>query len=68
MNEAPGKLLPADDPAPVAVHNKNGRSPFLIVADHAGNFVLPVVGNLRARGRAAGVSTFTVAGLEGGQF
>jgi predicted N-formylglutamate amidohydrolase len=31
--------LAADEPAPVSVHNEYGRSPFLIVADHAGNFV-----------------------------
>jgi predicted N-formylglutamate amidohydrolase len=39
MNETPDKLLAADEPAPVTVHNEDGRSPFLIVADHAGNFV-----------------------------
>ncbi len=37
MNEMPESLLAADEPAPVTVHNANGRSPFLIVADHAGN-------------------------------
>jgi predicted N-formylglutamate amidohydrolase len=39
MNEMPESLLAADEPAPVTVHNENGRSPFLIVADHAGNSI-----------------------------
>jgi predicted N-formylglutamate amidohydrolase len=33
----PDRLLTADQTAPVTVRNENGRSPFLIVADHAGN-------------------------------
>jgi predicted N-formylglutamate amidohydrolase len=37
MNEMPESLLAVDEPAPVTVYNENGRSPFLIVADHAGN-------------------------------
>jgi predicted N-formylglutamate amidohydrolase len=37
MSEMPDSMLAADEPAPVTVHNENGRSPFLIVADHAGN-------------------------------
>jgi len=37
MNEMPDSLLAADEPAPVTAYNENGRSPFLIVADHAGN-------------------------------
>jgi predicted N-formylglutamate amidohydrolase len=37
MNEMPDSLLAADEPAPVTVHNEKGRSPFMIVADHAGN-------------------------------
>ena len=37
MNEMPDSLLAVDEPAPVTVHNESGRSPFLIVADHAGN-------------------------------
>jgi predicted N-formylglutamate amidohydrolase len=37
MNEMSDSLLAADEPAPVTVHNENGWSPFLIVADHAGN-------------------------------
>jgi predicted N-formylglutamate amidohydrolase len=39
MNEMSDSLLAADEPAPVMVHNENGLSPFLIVADHAGNFI-----------------------------
>ena len=46
MNETPDKLLAADEPAPVTVHNEYGRSPFLIVADHAGNFVPRALGRL----------------------
>jgi predicted N-formylglutamate amidohydrolase len=44
MNEMPDSLLAADEPAPVTVHNENGRSPFLIVADHAGNSMLRRLG------------------------
>jgi predicted N-formylglutamate amidohydrolase len=39
MNEMPDSLLAVDEPAPVTVYNENGRSPLLIVADHAGNSV-----------------------------
>ncbi len=39
MNEMPESLLAADEPAAVTVYNENGRSPFLIVADHAGNAI-----------------------------
>jgi predicted N-formylglutamate amidohydrolase len=39
MNELPDSLLAADDSPPVTVYNENGRSPILIVADHAGNSV-----------------------------
>jgi predicted N-formylglutamate amidohydrolase len=46
MNEPPGSLLTADDPAPVTVHNENGPSPFLIVADHAGNSMPRALGRL----------------------
>ena len=46
MNETLDKLLGADEPAPVAVHNESGLSPFLIVADHAGNFVPRALGRL----------------------
>ena len=38
-DEMPASLLAADEPAPVTVHNESGRSPFLIVADHAGNLM-----------------------------
>jgi predicted N-formylglutamate amidohydrolase len=37
MNEILHNLLEADESAPATVHNGNGKSPFLIVADHAGN-------------------------------
>lgn len=46
MNEIPDSLLAADDPAPVTVHNENGTSPFLIVADHAGNAMPRALGRL----------------------
>jgi predicted N-formylglutamate amidohydrolase len=46
MNETPDKLLAADEPAPVTVQNENGRSPFLIVADHARNLVPRTLGRL----------------------
>ena len=39
MNPIPDPLLAQDEPAPVTVHNENGASPFLIVADHAGNLM-----------------------------
>ena len=39
MNQTPDSLLAADEAAPVTVHNENGLSPFLIVADHAGKFM-----------------------------
>lgn len=32
-------LLDMDDPPPVGCHNPSGRSPFLLIADHAGNAV-----------------------------
>ncbi len=37
MNDGPENLLAADEPAPVTAYNTNGKSPFLLVADHAGN-------------------------------
>jgi predicted N-formylglutamate amidohydrolase len=46
MNEMPDSLLAADEPAPVTVHNENGSSPFLIVADHAGNSIPRALGRL----------------------
>lgn len=39
MNDMPDSLLAADEPAPVTVHNENGQSPFLIVADHGSNVI-----------------------------
>src|SRR5690242_8107618 len=42
----PERLLVADEPAPVTVHNENGLSPFLIVADHAGNSMPRALGRL----------------------
>src|ERR1700719_3771062 len=46
MNDTPDSLLAADEPAPVTVHNENGRSPFLLVADHAGNSMPRALGRL----------------------
>ena len=46
MNEMPDSLLAADEPAPVTVYNQNGPSPFLIVADHAGNSMPRALGRL----------------------
>jgi predicted N-formylglutamate amidohydrolase len=37
MTEGPDILLTSDDPPPVSVYNEDGESPFLVVADHAGN-------------------------------
>jgi predicted N-formylglutamate amidohydrolase len=39
-------LLATDEPFPVTVHHGNGRSPFLIVADHAGNMIPCALGDL----------------------
>jgi predicted N-formylglutamate amidohydrolase len=46
MNEMAERLLAADEPAPVTVHNENGRSPYLLVADHAGNAMPRALGRL----------------------
>jgi predicted N-formylglutamate amidohydrolase len=46
MNAHPEKLLAADEPAPVTVRNAGGKSPFLLVADHAGNLVPRALGGL----------------------
>ena len=46
MNEMPQRLLAADEPPPVTVHNPSGASPFLIVADHAGNAMPRGLGRL----------------------
>ena len=39
-------LLAAGEPAPVTIYNAGGRSPFLLVADHAGNIVPRTLGRL----------------------
>jgi predicted N-formylglutamate amidohydrolase len=46
MNEPPETLLAVDEPAPVSVYNPDGRSPFLLVADHAGNLIPRSLGRL----------------------
>jgi predicted N-formylglutamate amidohydrolase len=46
MNGAPDRLLMTDEPSPVTVHGQNGASPFLIVADHAGNRMPRALGRL----------------------
>jgi predicted N-formylglutamate amidohydrolase len=46
MNETPDNLLAADEPDPVTVRNEHGASPFLIVADHAGNVMPRALGRL----------------------
>ncbi|GGC71325.1 N-formylglutamate amidohydrolase [Chelatococcus reniformis] len=40
------RLLAADEPAPVTVRNPDGRSPLLLVADHAGNRFPRALGRL----------------------
>ena len=42
----PNSLLSADEPAPVMTYNSEGLSPFLIVADHAGNTMPRALGRL----------------------
>jgi predicted N-formylglutamate amidohydrolase len=39
MTDAPTRLLAPDEPQPVAVTNEGGTSAFVIVADHAGNYL-----------------------------
>jgi len=39
MNDAPASLLAPDEPRPVTVINEGGRSPFVIVGDHAGKYL-----------------------------
>jgi predicted N-formylglutamate amidohydrolase len=47
MKETAGsQLLAADDPPPVTVYNGAARSPFLLVADHAGNIFPRALGRL----------------------
>ncbi|MGB6540440.1 MAG: N-formylglutamate amidohydrolase [Xanthobacteraceae bacterium] len=46
MNDGPENLLAADEPAPVTAYHPNGKSPFLLVADHAGNSMPRALGRL----------------------
>src|SRR5438309_8732612 len=46
MTEGPDILLTSDDPPPVSVYNGDGVSPFLVVADHAGNDMPRALGRL----------------------
>jgi predicted N-formylglutamate amidohydrolase len=46
MSAQPEGMLAADEPAPVTVDNVNGKSPFLLVADHAGNLIPRLLGRL----------------------
>lgn len=39
-------LLAPDEPSPVTIHNAGGTSPLLLVADHAGNRIPRVLGDL----------------------
>jgi predicted N-formylglutamate amidohydrolase len=45
MDDLP-KLLAADEPDPVTVHNAGGKPPFLLVADHAGKAIPRALGDL----------------------
>jgi predicted N-formylglutamate amidohydrolase len=46
MNELTKQLLAADEPRPVTVYNADATSPFLLVADHAGNSIPRALGRL----------------------
>ncbi len=46
MTGGPDILLTSEDPPPVSVYNEDGESPFLIVADHAGNDIPRALGCL----------------------
>jgi predicted N-formylglutamate amidohydrolase len=46
MIDPPERLLAADEPEPVSVDNADGRSGFLLVADHAGNVIPRALGRL----------------------
>jgi predicted N-formylglutamate amidohydrolase len=46
MNEAANRLLGPDELAAITVRNNDGRSPFLIVVDHAGNAIPRALGRL----------------------
>ncbi len=46
MSAETENLLAAGEPPPVTVDNANGKSPFLLVADHAGNSIPRALGRL----------------------
>jgi predicted N-formylglutamate amidohydrolase len=46
MDTISDNVLAADEPAPVTVVNARGASPFLLVADHAGNLMPRALGRL----------------------
>jgi predicted N-formylglutamate amidohydrolase len=46
MKQSSESLLAADEPAPVSIYNAAGASPFLLVADHAGNRMPRALGRL----------------------
>jgi predicted N-formylglutamate amidohydrolase len=46
MNSRTDSLLAADEPVPVTVYRAGGRSPFLLVADHAGKAMPHALGRL----------------------
>ena len=46
MSEMPESLLAADEPASVTLYNAARPSPFLLVADHAGNVMPRALGRL----------------------
>ncbi len=46
MKEPAKHLLAPGEPSPVTVYNPNGGSPFLLVADHAGNVIPRALGQL----------------------
>jgi predicted N-formylglutamate amidohydrolase len=46
MIDPPERLLAADEPEPISVYNADGRSGFLLVADHAGNVIPRALGRL----------------------
>lgn len=39
MQSAPASLLAVDEPRPVTVTNEDGKSPFVVVCDHAGKYL-----------------------------
>ncbi|MGO9606218.1 MAG: hypothetical protein ACLQAT_22970 [Candidatus Binataceae bacterium] len=56
MNHVPASLLAADEPQPFTVTNEGGRSPLVIVADHAGKYLprrLQMLGLQAAEGAIA---------------